>query len=263
MVAGRPKLGTFLISRGIITDEQLDAAIGHQVAQGCRLGEALFELELCSEAQIGLALAEQLEVPFVDLEETPPSAACVVLLPREVALEYGVLPIRMQGNRLLVAALDPYDIRVDEAIRLVTGLQPILAMAAKTQLQEHLQRNYGDIFLEETSAGRKEDLEDLEAGDAQHVSLERLVAAGEQVSTIRVVNTLIADAVRRGASDLHIEPEPGRVRVRCRIDGRMCVVASLPGDLLQSVVARVKIMAGMDISENRKPQQGEDVRHGR
>jgi type IV pilus assembly protein PilB len=256
MVAGRPKLGTFLVSQGVLTDAQLEAAIEHQVASGRRLGEALIELDLCSDADIARALAEQLEIPFVDLEETPPSAACVALLPREVALEHGVLPIRMQGNRLLLAALDPYDIRIDEEVRQATNLQPILAMAAESQLREHLHRHYREDFVEETPSSARDDPEETDEGEEQNVSVEKLIAAGEQVSTIRVVNTLIADAVRRGASDLHIEPEQGRVRVRCRIDGRMTPVTTLPGDMQQSVVARIKIMAAMDISESRRPQDG-------
>src|SRR5687768_3982335 len=116
MVAGRPRLGCILIESGCITEEQLDTAVQHQVSSGCRLGEALIALGFCSDLQIARALAEQLEVPFVDLHETPPSADCVDLLPREVALCNGVLPIRMQNGRLLVAALDPYDIRLDEAV---------------------------------------------------------------------------------------------------------------------------------------------------
>jgi type IV pilus assembly protein PilB len=256
MVAGRPRLGSFLMEQEIITEDQLDTAMEHQSNTGGRLGQALIDLGFCTDADIARALADQLEIPFVDLEEDPPSADCIALLPREVALEYGILPIRMQGLRLLVAALDPYDIRLDEALRQATGLNAVLVMAPASQLQELLRRHYAENLLEEPHPSTVDELEEVDGGEQGHLAMDRLVAAGEQVSTIRIVNTLIADAVRRGASDLHIEPEQNRVRVRCRIDGRMCAVASLPTDLLQSAVARVKIMAGMDISENRKPQDG-------
>jgi type IV pilus assembly protein PilB len=255
LVAGRPKLGSLLTTSGVITPEQLERAIEHQISSGCRLGEALITLGFCTDAQIAQALAEQLQIPFLDLEESPPLPGCVSLLPRQVALEYGVIPIRMQGTRLLVAARDPFDIRVDEAVRQATGLQVVLATAPESQLVGLLHRHYKENPCEEPQPQAADAVEEDEA-EEQQVSVERLVAAGKQVSTIRVVNSLIADAVRRGASDLHIEPEEDRVRVRYRIDGQMRPVMTLARDQLYSIVARVKIMCGLDIAENRKPQDG-------
>jgi type IV pilus assembly protein PilB len=256
MVAGRPRLGAVLIQQQILTEEQLAVAMQHQATSGGRLGQTLVDMGLCTDADVARALAAQLEIQFVDLDQEPPSADCITLLPREIALEYGMVPIRMQGNRLLVAALDPYDIRLDEALRQATGLHPVLVMAPASQLHALLRQHYSEDLPEGPPPGTIEELAEFDTEEPTNLTVERLVAAGEQVSTIRIVNTLILDAVRRGASDLHIEPEQNRVRVRCRIDGRMCPVASLPADLLQSVVARLKIMAGMDISENRKPQDG-------
>lgn len=254
MVAGRPRLGCFLIESGVITEEQLDRAVEHQVSTGCRLGEALIALGFCSDAEIAQALAEQLEIPFVDLYQTPPDPGCVALVPREVALQYGVVPIRMRGSRLLVAVRDPYDIRLDEAIRRVTNLQVVLALAPQSQLEEHLLRYWNETLFEEEPhpTGETEEVDT----EGQPLSVEQLTAAGEQVSTVCVVNALIADGVRRGASDIHIEPARESIRVRYRIDGEMCPALDLALDQHQSVVARIKIMCGMDISENRKPQDG-------
>jgi type IV pilus assembly protein PilB len=256
MIAGRPKLGTFLIERRIITEEQLEAAIRHQTVLGSRLGRALIDLGFCTDVEIAQGLADQLQIPFVDLDENPPSADSIALLAREVALEYGLLPVRIIENRLLVATLDPYDIRVDEVLRQATGLHPILAMAPESQLQRQIRQHYSENLLEPSEPGAGDELEEVETGDPSQFGVDRLIAAGEQVSTIRIVNALIADAVRRGASDLHIEPEPTRIRVRCRISGRMCTITSLPGELKQSIVARLKILAAMDLTENRKPQDG-------
>src|SRR5438128_10335525 len=128
MVLGRPKLGNLLIENGTISEEQLEAAIEYQVANGCRLGEALINLDCCTDIAITQALAEQLEIPFVDLTEFPPSPACLALLPCEVALEYGVLPIQMHGSRLLVAARDPCNSRIGDAIRSAYGRLPWLAL---------------------------------------------------------------------------------------------------------------------------------------
>src|SRR5207249_4501510 len=254
MIAGRPKLGTFLIEREIITEEQLEAAIRHQAVLGSRLGRALIDLGFCTDVDIAQGLAEQLQIPFIDLDENPPSADSIALLSREIALEYGLLPVRIIESRLLVATLDPYDIRVDEVLRQATGLHPILAMAPETQLQMLIRQHYSENLLEPSQPGAGDDLEEVEADEHSQLGVDRLIAAGEQVSTIRIVNALIADAVRRGASDLHIEPEPTRIRVRCRISGRMRTITTLPGELKQSIVARLKILAAMDLTENRKPQ---------
>ena len=255
MVAGRPKLGNILIEQGVITEEQIEQAMEYQDTKNCRLGQALIDLDICSDVDIARALAKQLEMRFIDLLDNPPSPECIALLPQETALEYCVLPIRREGNRLLVAAFDPYDIRIDDALRHATGLHPILALAPESQLREQLRRHYSDSMLEEPPRSAV-DLEEVAPEDESRIAVEKLIAAGEKVSTVRVVNTLIADAVRRGASDLHIEPDANRVCIRCRIDGRMCVVTWLPSDLLLSVIARIKIMAGLDIAESRRPQDG-------
>jgi type IV pilus assembly protein PilB len=259
MVPGRPSLGRILLEKGIVSNKQLDQAIQHQITRGNRLGEALVELGLCSDIDIARALADQLEIPFVNLQETPPLPSFVALIPRELALEHGVLPVRMDKDRLLVAARDPFDIRADEVVRQATGMRVVLASAPDAQLKELLQQYYSlNQYDEPTRDGehREVQTDDGEHDETQSVSMDQIVAAGEQVSTVRMVNALIADAIRRGASDVHIEPEENRVRVRYRLDGRMRTVVTIQRSLLQSVVARIKILSGMDISENRKPQDG-------
>jgi len=257
MVPGRPNLGRILIDQGVITNPQLDAAIQHQITRGCRLGEALMDLGFCSDAGIARALAEQLEIPFVDLHQTPPVPSFLALLPREIALEHGVIPVRMEKDRLLVAARDPFDIRADEVVRQATGMRVVLCSAPESQLTELLQQCYSLNSLEDGQSA-EEGLDDAAAeGDSgESVSVDQLTAAGEQVPTIRMVNALIADGIRRGASDIHIEPEEQRVRVRYRLDGRMRTMLTIQRSMLQSLVARIKIISGMDIAENRKPQDG-------
>jgi type IV pilus assembly protein PilB len=246
-----------LVQQQILTAEQLDVAVRYQTAANCRLGQALIELGFCTDADLARALAEQLEIPYVDLEENPPDPGCIALLPREVALEYSVLPIRLQGTRLLVAVLDPYNIQLDDVLRRATGQNIALALAPEPQIVDLLRRHYSESLLDSPLSTAADDPDVEEVGtDDPNLSIDRLVSSGSQVSAIQVVNALIADAVRRGASDLHLDPEPERIRIRYRIDGRMCVVTYLPIDLLQSIIARIKIIAGMDIAENRKPQDG-------
>jgi type II secretory ATPase GspE/PulE/Tfp pilus assembly ATPase PilB-like protein len=135
-------------------------------------------------------------------------------------------------------------------------MQPLIALAPESQLKALIQQHYsvGGSFV--GGAVARDTRAEVELEEEQQVSVEKLIAAGEQISTIQVVNTLIADAVRRRASDLHIKPDGNGINIRYRIDGRMCSIGTLHRNQLQSLVARVKIICGMDIAESRKPQDG-------
>ena len=117
MAFGRPNLGSILVRNRTVDEAGLECAVQYQLDHGCRLGEALTQLGICTDVEIARALAEQLEIPFVDLTESPPLPSYTALVPREIALEYGVVPVRMENGRLLAVARDPFDIRVDEVLR--------------------------------------------------------------------------------------------------------------------------------------------------
>lgn len=257
MVPGRPRLGSILIKNRVVSAVELHAAVQFQVQNACRLGEALLELGFCSEAELARGLAEQLEIPFVDLSEDRPQPQCVAMIPRDVALEHGVLPIRMDGDRLLVVARNPFDIRVDEAVRQVCDVPVIVGIAAESQLREVLQHYYTKDILSHSSAGDiEQQQEEEEAEFIEQNPVETLTSDSDSSATVRLVNALITDAVRRGASDMHIEPEDKRVRVRYRVDGVLTQVLTFRRFMLPSMVARLKIMCSMDIADNRKPQDG-------
>src|SRR5687768_115962 len=107
----RALLGSILLMHGVISEAQLQAALEHQKKTGSKLGETLIQLDLCSEVDVARALAEQSDLPFVDLQQTPPSPQALRLIPQEVAVQYGLVPVRLEGQRLLVAALNPFDFR--------------------------------------------------------------------------------------------------------------------------------------------------------
>lgn len=255
MLLGRPSLGQILIKSGLISQEELNAALEHQALHGRRLGESLIALSYCTDGQIAESLAEQLQIPLVNLAETPPLPSCVAMIPPEIALQYEALPVRFEDTRLLVAVLDPFDIRIDDALQRVTGSPVLLAIAPEGQLRHLLLQHYGDNSFEAEAQPAKNDMVDLVEEDPTF-AVEKLARVSEQGSTIRVVNALIADAVRRGASDLHFEPDETRVRIRYRVDGRLRSIVALQRSLLPSLVARIKVMCGMDISESQKPQDG-------
>jgi len=260
MVPGRPRIGKLLLARGVVTEDALDLAHSHQLAHGGRLGEALIALGVCSAQQIATAIAEQLEMPFVDLNATPPEPDAIAALPKEIALSLGVIPVRMDQGRVVVAVSDPLDIHLDEALRQAMQQPLALAVAPRSQIEEFLRHYYS---LNALAAGASTaHLELAASGEAmgeaegEQMSVEHLLAAGAQASTIQVVNTLIADAVHRRASDIHIEPTGSGVRVRYRVDGQMIPVLGLHRKQLASIVARVKIICGMDIADSQRPQDG-------
>jgi type II secretory ATPase GspE/PulE/Tfp pilus assembly ATPase PilB-like protein len=257
---GRPLLGRILVEEGSLSSADLDAAVNYQNKHECRFGEAVVALGFCTEVEVAKALAAQLDMPFVNLATTPLDEELTAGFPRAVAMQYGVLPVRKDRGRILVAALNPSDIRIDEAVRQHTGFSVITAIAPESQLRERLHQYYGSPPVPlpaqaPVSQGLRRAELSLEAGEIDQ-ALERLRAAAEQVTASQAIDALVADAVRQEASDLHLEPQEDRIRVRYRMDGVMIPVVDLPRSLLASIAARAKVMGEMDLSENRKPQDG-------
>lgn len=243
MIAKRPQLGTLLQRHGMISDSQLHAALEHQRARGGRLGEALIALGLCSELEIARILAEQVEIPFVDLRQTPPTPQALSLVPEVTARTHTAVPVRVDGRRLLVAARNPFDIRVDEAIRRVTGLTVVVAASVASQIQDVLAR-YEALKSPPESAAPVAPTE------------PELIWAGERPETAELLDALIADAVRRGASGFHLEPEGDGVQVRYRLDGVMVNARQLPAALGTAVQSRVRLLSGLGASHTEAPREG-------
>lgn len=256
MLHSRTQLGNLLLRHGTITEAQLQVALQHAREHNCRIGEALIALGLCSEVEIGRVLAQQMEIPFVDLRQTPPAAQVLRLIPRETAQAYGVIPVRMENGRLLVAAANPFDIRIDEAVRKVTGLPVIVASTAESQLREAL-RNWTQLLsAAPANAPAVSPRQPLTGAPAENGPASKLMALAEHPDVVQRVNFLLADAVRKGATDLHFEPEDGEVKVRCRVDGQMHSLARISGDWAQAVLARVKIASGLALDRATGPRVG-------
>jgi type II secretory ATPase GspE/PulE/Tfp pilus assembly ATPase PilB-like protein len=249
----RPNLGRILISHGAVSEEQLDAALAYQQVHNCRLGQALVRMGLCTELEIARALAEQMELPFIDLQQTPPAPRILRLLSKEIAEDYGVVPVRMEGERLVVAARNPLDIRLDEVIRKATGLSVLVGSTCESQLRD-IVRRYDE--LKWMGAPKGDQVGRAAVTSAQEKAAPGLVAATEQSHTVQMVDSLIAHAVRRGATEISFEPQADGLHVRGRIDGHMYPMAVVPKERASSVVARVKIMAGIPLDQEYTSQQG-------
>jgi type II secretory ATPase GspE/PulE/Tfp pilus assembly ATPase PilB-like protein len=253
MLNNRAQLGTILKEHGVISQEQLDAALRYQQERGCALGEALMGLDLCTDVDVARALAEQNDLPFVDLQQTPPSGQALRLISREVAVEYGIVPVRVEGKRLLVAARNPYDFRIDEVVRNATRMTAVVASAAESQLKELLGRydqlKYAPSAPAVVSQGTYRPGSRFSGSAPMGLDL---IPASEQASTVRKVNSLIADAVRRRARDIYFEPGDDVLRVRVRIDGVVHPLTTVPQHEMNAVLARLTAMCGISVNVTQK-----------
>lgn len=243
----RPHLGRILLSHGVVSDEQLERAVAYHQEHKCRLGEALVRLGLCTDLEICKALAEQMELPFVDLALTPPNPRVLRMVPKEVCIEYGLVPVRLEGSRLLVAARNPLDIRLDEVIKRVTGMGALVGSACDSQLRQVINQYDAMRWM---GTAREHDSRAATLSSSQQKASPGLVASAEQAHTVQMVDSLIAHAVRRNASEICFEPHEDGLHVRGRIDGHMYPMAVVPPQRAESVITRVKIMGSIPLRDS-------------
>jgi type IV pilus assembly protein PilB len=248
----RRRLGDVLVDAAVITEAELAAALDAQrtvIGSRRRLGHVLVDLGVVTERQITEALADQLRLEVVDLNRVVISPEAVRLLPRGVARRLGMLVLSREGRRLTLAASDPTDVVALDDVRLHTGATELVVMVAtESQISDQLTRAWSlaedssdvSTFFEETGPADEDDG----------------ASASDAAPTVRLVTMVLADAVRMGASDIHIEPQRDSLRIRYRVDGVLREVMSVPRSALASVVSRLKIVSGLDIGERRLPQDG-------
>ncbi|HJR59102.1 MAG TPA: ATPase, T2SS/T4P/T4SS family [Vicinamibacterales bacterium] len=237
----RKKIGACLIQAGLITEEDLQTALGEHERTGERIGAALVRLNLASEAQVTKALAYQLGFPYANLADVPPELDAILLIPREVALERGCVALRREDNLLTVAMSDPLLFSLLQDLEFQTGHRIKQVVATRTDILHAIENGYP------------------EQPPARVVEPRTAPAIDPPVppaSIVDLVDLVVSTAVASGASDVHIEPQGKGVLVRHRLDGVLGRVMDLPRQVHEGLVARVKLMAGMDIAEKRLPQDG-------
>ena len=259
----RLRIGELLISAGWITEEQLQAALAEQKKRkGKRIGELLVELGVISEEVLCSALAGKFLLPLVDLDTWPVQPEALYAVPKEIIVKHNVLPIRATDKVVTLAIGDPLAVDAIEAVRFATRKRVEEVMVVTSQLKRHVVEAIARLESETVEQGIEElvvALSQEEEEDARRLAQADAAEVSEADSTvIRLVDRIIVDAYRKGASDIHIEPNgaEGKVRVRIRVDGECEEYWELPPSLRRPVVARIKIMASLDISERRKPQDG-------
>jgi len=260
------KLGAYLVKNGVLTEEQLRRAMQEKRETGQRLVSVLNSLEMVPEGKLLAQLSNLYGMEVVDVDYIIPPKEVLELIPAEKAYHYEVLPIDRKGRYLTVAMVDPTDISAIEDLRFITSMEINPVLAAESSIREALDRYYtmekglAEVKAEEAAAGAKElgveDMELLETEYQEEVEETKLRADAEGGPVIRLVNFYIADAVNKGASDIHIEPFERMVRVRFRIDGVLQEQQSPPLNLKSGIITRLKLMAKMDIAEHRLCQDG-------
>lgn len=245
MPIGRRKLGDILVSMGAITPTQLQQAIA-AVGPNQRLGDYLVDRGLVTEKEVAQALAEQFNVPFLELQEITFQPEAVRHIPEAVARRYRVVPVKVEGQVLTIAAADPLNIIAVDDLAFMTGLDVEIALMSKSDIQRAIERVY--IRGEFVAQRRPEALPEL-AATAPRTTID-------ESPIVRLVDNLINQAIADHASDIHIEPQRDSLRIRYRIDGVLQEVEQLDREVHAGLITRLKVMAGMDISERRLPQDG-------
>jgi len=254
MARRRQKLGEILVGWNIITPEALKDAIAYAAEHGKRVGEALVELELASEDDVTKALAAQFDLEYVDLDKNVQVPAALDLLPENIIKNEKVLPLKKEGNRLKIIVPDPLNLELQDKLRFLLNMELDLALAPKSKIQRFI-----DTFISGIGSSVDQAIEEIDRDadlHAKEVEAYKKELEDAEAPVIRLINLLISEAVRMRASDIHVEPMADRVRVRYRIDGVCMERDNIPKSMQGAVIARLKIISGIDIAEKRLPQDG-------
>ncbi len=239
MVRVRKRLGDILVDEGVISPKQLSEALEKQRGSSKKLGDILVEMKLISGEEILKVLGEQMGIPYISMGKAAVEKEAILSLKREVAERFNVVPISKNGGVLHVAMDDPLDIFAIDAIEEASGLEVSQAIANGDEVRNAIEKYYSPVFLKGEDNSREDSKEDH--GD---------------ISAVDVVDKVLKKAVMEGASDVHIEAEATIVRIRFRIDGILHQMMTYSKGMHSAIISRIKVMAKLDITEKRIPQDG-------
>ena len=257
------KLGELLVKENLITPQQLQESLQYQKQHGGKIGYNLVKLGFVKDEEITQLLSRQYGVPSINLARFEIDPSVIKLVPAETAQKYQIIPLSRAGANLTIAMVDPTNVFAMDDIKFMTGYNVEPVVASETAIMESIEKYYGSVhslqikeemdkLVETDEFG--DDVEVLEEGD--DIDLQELEKSTEEAPVVKLCNLILTDALRRGASDVHIEPYEREFRVRFRIDGVLYVVMNPPMKLRDAMISRLKIMAKLDISEKRLPQDG-------
>jgi len=271
----RFRIGDILLDRKLITEEQLREVLQRQKSSGDRLGTCLLQMGLIDEETLAQTLSEQYGIPYVNLDQAEPDRATVLLIPKKLSLQCQAIRLSRTGASILVAMLDPSNLAAIQELKFASGLEIQVFVAPESQIRRAIQRFYeestpepgdvpspkpeavdGEIYdrllHSELSAGAVEVID--EGPEAVDVYALETMSGEDRV--VDLANLILIDAVRRHASDIHLEPYDREFRLRFRTDGQLVTVMNLPLAIKDALTSRLKIMARLNIAERRIPQDG-------
>jgi len=252
------RLGDLLVANNLITREHLARSLEQQKESSgqLRLGTILINNGFISESDLTSFLSKQYGVPSINLAELEVDPAVIKIIPSDVAQKYQIIPVNRAGSTLIVAMSDPSNIFAVDDIKFMTGYNVEVVVASESALKSAIDRFYDQSASLADVMGEM-DMEDFEVvGDEEEVDVSSLERATEDAPVVKLVNLILTDAIKKKASDIHIEPYERTFRVRYRIDGVLYEVMKPPLKLKNAITSRVKIMAELDIAERRLPQDG-------
>jgi type IV pilus assembly protein PilB len=255
------RLGEILVKENLITQEQLKQALEQQKQHGGRLGTALVKMGLVTDDEVTAVLSRQYGVPSINLKYYEVDPAVIKLIPQETALRYQIVPLSRVGSTLTIAMTDPTNVFAMDDIKFMTGFTVEPVVASESAIVEAINKFYGEVQsvqeLDKVMKDLGSEETDLElAGEEAEMDLASLEKAADEAPIIKLCNMILTDSVKRGASDIHIEPYEKEYRVRFRIDGQLQTIMMPPLKLKDAITSRIKIMSKLDISEKRLPQDG-------
>ncbi len=255
------RLGELLTKASLITQDQLKDALKVQKDTGSKLGETLIKLGFVSEEDITECLSQQFGVPSINLDHFEIDASVIKLINAEVARKYNILPVNKTGATITIAMADPTNVFAMDDIKFMTGYNVEPVVASELGIKAAIDNYYGSTsalelkkVMEDLQQAESADLEVLE--EEEELDMAALAESAEEAPVVKLCNLILTDAIKRGASDIHIEPYEKEYRVRFRVDGILYEIMNPPLKLKDAITSRMKILAKLDISEKRLPQDG-------
>lgn len=255
------RFGEFLVKSGKIDQAQLKEALRRQQQEGGRLGANLVKLGHLQESELTELLSRHFGVPSVDLDGVEIDEGILKIIPGDIARKYTILPVSKAGATVTLAMIDPTNVFAMDDVKFMTGYRVEPVVAAEDQIRAAIDEHYGSTHalelkkvMDEVSEDAETDLELLE--EEEDLDLDTLEEESETAPVVKLVNIIMTDAIKRGASDIHVEPYEKDFRVRYRIDGVLYEMMHPPIKLKEAITSRIKIMSRLDIAEKRLPQDG-------
>ncbi len=256
-MAGKSRIGELLVQKSVIDRSQLEQAEAMAQTSGCLLNKSLSSLGMISEQELLDLLSKEYRLKILNLEDVQFEPEALSQVPHDLALKYNVLPISLVNGSITIAMADPTDIAAINDLRFVTGSDITVVLCTESDLKTFTEKQYeGEVSYDEIfdDLGPENEVEVLSSEET--IDINSLEKATEDAPVVKLVNAILLDAIKKNASDIHIEPYEKLFRVRFRIDGVLYEIMKPPLKLKNALTSRLKIMAELDIAERRLPQDG-------